>query len=90
MSRDGAVLADILLAAERLRRFTRDVEHAAFLIDVEKRSAVLHQLLILGEAVRRLSPALRARHPTIAWQRIASMRNSLIHEYDRVDLDIVW
>lgn len=90
MSRDEATLADILLAARRIARFTEGIDQARFLADVEKQSAVLHQLLVLGEAVRRLSRQTRAAHPTIPWQKIASMRNMLIHEYDRVDLNIVW
>lgn len=28
--------------------------------------------------------------PQIAWQRIAGMRNFMIHEYWDVDLQIVW
>lgn len=90
MSRDEATLADILLATRRLTRFTQGVDQAAFLADIEKQSAVLHQLLVLGEAVRRLSSEIRAAHPTIPWPKISSMRNTLIHEDDRVDLDLVW
>jgi len=47
-------------------------------------------LLVLGEAVKRLSEETRARHPDIPWRRVAGMRDRLIHEYDDVDLDEVW
>lgn len=51
---------------------------------------MLHQLLIIGEAVRRLSTDFRDRHPSIPWIKMVSMRNRLIHAYDRVNLQIVW
>ena len=49
-----------------------------------------YQLLVLGEAVKRLSPEFRERHPDIPWVLIADMRDNLIHEYDSVDLEEVW
>jgi uncharacterized protein with HEPN domain len=45
---------------------------------------------VLGEAAKRLSPELRARHPDIPWRAIAGMRDRLVHGYDDVDLDLVW
>jgi uncharacterized protein with HEPN domain len=34
----------------------------------------------MGEAVKRLSPELRERHPSIPWKRIAGMRDKLVHD----------
>lgn len=90
MSRDSATLGDISIACQRIARFKQGFDRAAFLADIEKQSAVLHQLLVVGEAIRRLPPDVRARHPAIPWAKVGAMRNFLIHSYDRVDLDIVW
>lgn len=46
--------------------------------------------LIIGEAVNRLSPVFQAKHPTIPWKRMSGMRNKLIHEYDRINWELVW
>jgi len=62
----------------------------AFLHDVKTQSAVLHQLLILGEAAKRLSKEFRASNPGVPWSLIAGMHDKLIHEYNEVDLDEVW
>jgi len=90
MFRDEATLADILTTTRRFEEFIVGIDRPAFLNEVEKQSAVLHQLLILGEAARRLSPALRATNAPIPWSDVIAMRNRLIHGYDRVDLDVVW
>jgi uncharacterized protein with HEPN domain len=51
---------------------------------------VLHQLIVLGEAVKRLSPEGRATIRDVDWKRIAGMRDVLTHEYDRVSVESVW
>ena len=51
---------------------------------------VLHQIIILGEAAKRLSPEFRQLHPSVPWADIAGMRDRCVHGYDNVDLEIVW
>lgn len=91
MQHDEAALHDIIRAARLALIFAEDVADAEELErDLKTRSAVLHQLLILGEAVKRLSPAFRQSRPEVPWREIAGMRDILIHAYDAVDLDEVW
>lgn len=90
MPRDSAALLDIARAARLVIEFTEGTDQDTFLKDAKTQSAVLHQLLILGEAVKRLSGEFRAGHPAIPWALIAGMRDTLIHEYNEVDLNEVW
>ncbi len=90
MRRDDATLLDIAGAARLIGLFIAGLSKDAFLDDLKTQSAVLHQLLVLGEAVKRLSPALREQHRAIPWSLIAGMRDRLIHGYDAVDLGQVW
>ena len=51
---------------------------------------IVHHLQIIGEAVRQLSPTLKANHPEIPWSRIIGMRNILVHDYFAIDAEAVW
>lgn len=62
----------------------------AFSADLKTQSAVLHQLMILGEACKRLSREQREQYPEIAWSDIMRMRDKLIHHYEAIDLGLVW
>ena len=90
MPRDEAHLLDILKAARLAIEFKGPAEKAEFLEDAKTQSAVLHQLLVIGEAVKRISPEFRAAHPEVPWKLIAGTRDKLIHFYEGVDLDEVW
>jgi len=90
MLRDSATLLDMLKAARLAVEFREGMDKGAFLNDPKTQSAILHQLLVLGEAAKRLSQEFREQHPKILWKKITGMRDKLIHEYDNVDLDEVW
>ena len=90
MHRDEATLLDIAMAARLVLEFKEGMDKAAFLDDVKTQSSVLHQLMVMGEAVKRLSDGFRTRHPEIPWSLMAGMRDKLIHGYDIVDMEEVW
>lgn len=63
MPRDDATLLDIARAARLIQSFIAGMTKDDFLAELKTQSAVLHQLTILGEAVKRLSRPFREKHP---------------------------
>jgi uncharacterized protein with HEPN domain len=51
MARDKATLLDIARAAQLILEFKQGIDKAAFLQDFKTQSTVLHQLMVMGEAV---------------------------------------
>ena len=90
MPRDDASLADMKQAANRAQELCQGTTEVSFADDWRIHSLVVHQLIILGEAARRISSEFREAHPEIDWQGIAGMRDKLIHGYDQIDLSRVW
>jgi len=90
MLRDDAVLLDMIEAARKALDFTKGLAKSAFMKDEKTQAAVLHQITVLGEAAKRLSQDFRRRHSQIRWKDIAGMRDIIIHQYDRVNLQRVW
>jgi uncharacterized protein with HEPN domain len=88
--RDDIVLKDITNAAQLIAAFVDDFEKSTFSEDWKTRSAVLYQLTVIGEAVKRLSTEFRASHSQVPWALMAGMRDHLVHAYDLVDWDEVW
>ena len=89
MKNDRPYLADILQALERVEEIGQRGREA-FLADWLLQDAAIRNFEIVGEAVKRVSPALQAAHPEIPWPDLAGFRDVLIHQYFRVDLEIVW
>ncbi len=89
MERDFALLADFHRAASEIiamrgRYSLQDVQ-----ADDVLTSALLHKAIVIGEAANRVSAAGQACWP-LPWREMTGTRNVLVHDYDAVDLGIVW
>jgi len=89
-NRDLETLLDIQRAAQKIQQFSQGLDRDTFMEDEKTQSAVVFQLLIIGEATKRLSMELRQQYPEIPWSLMAGMRDNLIHEYDNIDIKEVW
>lgn len=90
MKDDQANLEDVRLAANKVQTFIGSVTHEEFMEDELVQSAVIRQLEVMGEAVKRLSLEFRAEHSSIPWQQIAGLRDRLIHAYDDINNERIW
>ena len=89
MRDDHERLLDIEEAIVRIERYLV-LGRAEFDQSELIQSWMASHLQVIGEASRALSSAVRDRHPDIPWKQIISMRNILVHNYFKIDRDIVW
>ena len=52
--------------------------------------AVIRNFEIIGEATKRVSLELRKANPNVPWTKMAGLRDKLIHDYIKVNLQLVW
>ena len=84
-------LSDALEAGERIMEATEGLRFSDYEDDWQLSSAVERQFEIIGEAlnrVRRSDTSVIARIP--GSEAAIGLRNVIIHEYDRVDNDLLW
>jgi len=90
MQRDREYLVDILEAARLAMAYTQGKTQEEFLRDIQCQDAVVRRLEIIGEAARRVSDDTRELHAHLPWHKMIGMRNAMIHEYDDIDMPLVW
>ena len=89
MKEDRVYLLHILDAARKVFTYTTE-GRAVFLADTKTQDAVIRNIEIIGEATKNLGEGLKAEHPDIPWKKIGGMRDTLIHRYFGVKLELVW
>jgi uncharacterized protein with HEPN domain len=85
MRRERLLLEDIVSAADEVAEFIESQTPETFETNRMVRSAVVHQLTVIGEAVARLPQDLRDRHPNIPWADVKGFRNIVVHNYFGID-----
>ncbi len=90
MQRDLQFLLDMLQSAALIVIYINQCKKDEFIDNTQLQDSVIRRLLVIAEAARRVSEATRQTLPNISWQEINGMRNRLVHDYDDVNLNIVW
>ncbi len=89
--RDEAIyLHHVLDAIAKIEEYLTNYDENDFHKTSLVQDGVIRQLMIIGEAIKQLSPDFRQQHPQVPWKDIAGMRDKLVHDYLGVDLDEVW
>jgi len=83
-------LKHIIESIREIEKHIKGVSEDDFWDDIKVQDAVVRRLEIIGGAVKNLPSDFRNKYSGIDWQKIAGMRDVLIHEYFGVDLDLVW
>jgi len=91
MSRDTDLyLDDIIDAVESILDYTSGLDYDDFISNAMCIDAVIKNLLVIGEAVKKIPEDIKSEHPSVDWKNIAGLRDVLIHAYFRIDNDLIW
>lgn len=90
MTRDYRVyLDDVLSAIDKINRYVATSSVDTALKDEKTYDAVIRNLEIIGEAVKKVPDDIKSIHPGVEWKKIGGLRDILIHEYFGVDSAII-
>ena len=85
-----ARIEDILGCAKNIRDYTAGMTFSKFLEDPRTIRAVAFEFTTIGEAARVIPQEIQERYPDLPWGKMQGIRNVLVHEYFRIDEEILW
>ncbi len=91
MSRDEKLyLHDIYECCEKILEYSKSISYGDFCNDRRTVDAILHNLLIIGEASKNLSKHFIEKYPGIPWKKIKGLRDIIAHQYFGIDYPMLW
>lgn len=89
--KDKIYIERIILYASKIMRYLKEVESVdLFKENDEKIDAVLLNLEQIGETAKKLSDEVKKLYKDIEWNKIIGLRNLISHEYEGVDVTLIY
>jgi uncharacterized protein with HEPN domain len=83
-------IEDMLACIRNVQAFVVGMTYDEFFEDIKTIRAIAFELSILGEAARAVPESVRLKYPEIPWGKMQEIRDVIIHEYYRIDEEILW
>jgi len=84
------ILAKIEAYASQAIQFKGEVSFSEFEKDAKTIAACVHNLSQIGELAGRLDSEFTEASTQIPWRKMRGMRNRIVHDYEGIQLNIVW
>lgn len=88
--KDKARLEHIIHALDIIDHLKRGKTYPECKNDVAVYYAIIKNLEIIGEAVYKLTKEFKENHPKTSWTQIEKLRHVIVHDYYRIDFNIIW
>ena len=89
-SKDSLILQKMLNYIHEIQEFIDGYTHEEFNSDKKTINACVFNLSQIGELAGKLSQETIKLNTNIEWRRLKGLRNRIVHDYDGVNLNMVW
>lgn len=90
MAKEYDVTLELLIqATQKVADFLVGYNLEKFLSDPKTQSAIIMQLVVMGELAKKLPEEVKAKID-LPWKLIAGFRDMAVHEYFELDLNQIW
>jgi len=87
---EKVILDKVIVYAEQALKFKFGMSQDEFFKDEKTIAACVLNLSQIGELVGRLDENFVKLNSQIPWRKIKGMRNRIVHDYEGIQLNIVW
>ena len=83
-------LIHMIEAIDRIFKFVEDMDFSSFSTNEMAQFAIIKNFEIIGEAAFKLPKDFRENYGQIEWRKIIAFRHILVHDYYKINPEIVW
>lgn len=88
--RNDIVVRKLLVYCEKIIGYCRELTYEQFSSDEMLVDACVFNLSQMGELANRVDTDFAEKHPEIPWRYIYGLRNRIVHDYEGVNLQLIW
>ena len=88
--RNEVIIQKLLGYTEKILEYCRNFTYSDFCGNTMAVEACVFNLSQMGELANKADTACTASHPEIPWRDLYGLRNRIVHDYDGVNLRLIW
>jgi len=88
--KDRIILQKINTYIQDVTQYIDGFSFESFMIDKKTLSACAFSVSQIGELAKEISTEVQKEHDYIPWKSIRGMRNKIVHDYENIDLTVLW
>lgn len=88
--RNRVILQKLCGYCDKLTDYCRDCTYDTFRQDTKLVEACVFNLSQMGELCRLADGDFAKSHPEVPWAAMYGLRNRIVHDYEGVNLSLVW
>ena len=88
--RDKSRLEHMLNAISCVEEYTGSFSEEQLKEDKLRLHATIYNVQVIGEAVYKLTDVFKTEHPDTPWAVIEKMRHILVHDYYKINMEILY
>lgn len=89
-SKDKIIIKKIVEYINDIEQYTQNMETEEFFKDKKTMTACAFSLTQIGELAKEIDDETISNTSEIPWKSIKGMRNKIVHDYDNIDLSVLW
>lgn len=88
--RNKMIVEKILKYISKILDYTKDTEYDAFISNSILVEACVFNLSQIGELANKIDREFEDSHSSIPWRVMYGLRNKIVHDYEGVNLVLIW
>ncbi len=88
--KDRIIIQKIIMYINDVENFIQNMNMKLFFEDKKTITACAFTVSQIGELSKEISEETQEKYKYIPWKSIKGMRNKIVHDYENVDLSVLW
>lgn len=88
--RNDLAVAKMIQIIEKILHYTHGLDFESFSSNDMTVDACVFNLGQLGEIANKIDAEFEESHPQIPWREIYGLRNRIVHDYEGINLNLIW
>ncbi len=88
--KDKIIVEKILKYISKVLEYTKDTNYDAFINNSILVEACVFNLSQIGELANKIDKEFEDNHSSIPWRVMYGLRNKIVHDYEGVNLVLIW